>query len=948
MSRISYSTRAPQAEAIRPIQRIFHTYQSPQAEVIRLGCRIGAGAEGVVFEILDRSDLVAKIYHEPPPPEKAEKLIALSRLGSDRLFNLSAWPVDALRNGPDGPVAGFLMKKISQAEEVHALHSPKSRLQKFPEASWEFLIYVAANIARAVAAIHEHGFVIGDVNPKNILVTRKATVYLLDVDSFQVTADGTTYRCEGGFPEYTPPELQGMAFRDLDRRQEHDYFGLAVVIFQLLFLGRHPFSGRFLGAVEMPLERAIREFRFAFGADAEVRKMRQPPGTLALDSMPSELVDLFRRAFLTADRPRPGEWVEPLEVLAKSLKKCSLHSGHHYYSELRDCPWCGIEMRARVRLFNFPLSGASSQRGYFRLDDIWNEIESIEAPDTPLVPNDRLTKALEPSADVAAAARRRKGDLITAIIFTALLSFVIALVTSFPVSLALLIPLLVIARKISGADQISLDDPLTLFQSQNSIPDDPVVQKVRSRHQKAEGNARWLQEQYDREAGNARWAAKRDELRNRKETYENLELIRDFKFKQLTSTAREQQFVDFLGQHEIDRAEIEDLSSGIKTYLRSYGVETAADVTKQKLRHIPVVGKSQSKRLLDWRRDLERKFVFNPGEAISPEARIKVEREIDELRFRLEHDLTDGAHSLYRIKQTIETSRQKLQPALIEARRELAQAEKDWQDSIKRYSLRPILFAMGFAFFLGISLQAGQDRTEIPVLPHDDINGINRERRAPPPPPPPPPVYSPESANAPRLSENREALSLYYQGVNYSEKGRFKDAVAVLTKAVEIDPSFSEAYKELGYAQYRLKKYDESINASRQAILLYADFEPYYNMGLAYMARKNWLDASDAFERAIAYCKADSWNEKYSNAYYYSGLSLARLGAAEAAIEALEKSLVISPEMTLGRFELATLYLGSGKNKEAREQYKILKEVDPALAEELRKLMKKHGIRTPA
>ena len=47
-----------------------------------------------------------------------------------------------------------MMKKISQAEEVHALHSPKSRLQKFPEASWAFLIYVAANIARAVAAIH--------------------------------------------------------------------------------------------------------------------------------------------------------------------------------------------------------------------------------------------------------------------------------------------------------------------------------------------------------------------------------------------------------------------------------------------------------------------------------------------------------------------------------------------------------------------------------------------------------------------------------------------------------------------------------------------------------------------------------------------------------------------------------------------------------------------------
>src|SRR5215475_13144437 len=299
MSRIP---EASQKGAISPIHRIFHTSQS---DIVRLGRRIGTGAEGEVYEIQDNSDLLAKVYHEPPSKEKAEKLVVLSRLGNERLFNLSAWPVSTLRDTPDGEIAGFVMKKISQAEEVHALHSPKSRLQKFPEASWAFLIYVAANIARAVAATHEHGLVIGDVNPKNILVTRKATVHLLDVDSFQISFEGKTYRCEGGFPEYTPPELQGVAFRDVDRAQGHDSFGLAVVIFQLLFLGRHPYSGLHLGVGEMPLERAIREFRFAYGEDAESREMRQPPGTLALDSIHPALIELFRRAFLSTDRPHP-------------------------------------------------------------------------------------------------------------------------------------------------------------------------------------------------------------------------------------------------------------------------------------------------------------------------------------------------------------------------------------------------------------------------------------------------------------------------------------------------------------------------------------------------------------------------------------------------------------------------------------------------------------------
>jgi hypothetical protein len=63
---------------IRPIRKVFHT---SQAEIIRLGQRTGAGAEGEVYEIQDRSDLAAKVYHKPPPPEKAEKLVVLSRLG---------------------------------------------------------------------------------------------------------------------------------------------------------------------------------------------------------------------------------------------------------------------------------------------------------------------------------------------------------------------------------------------------------------------------------------------------------------------------------------------------------------------------------------------------------------------------------------------------------------------------------------------------------------------------------------------------------------------------------------------------------------------------------------------------------------------------------------------------------------------------------------------------
>jgi DNA-binding helix-hairpin-helix protein with protein kinase domain len=701
MSRIPGASRK---EAIRPIHKIFYAPQLPGAGAVLLGRRIGTGAEGEVYEIQGGGDLVAKVYHEPPPPERAEKLVVLSCLGNERLFNLSAWPVSTLRDAPDGDVVGFVMKKISQAEEVHALHSPKSRLQKFPEASWAFLIYVAANVARAVAAVHEHGLVIGDVNPKNILVTRKATVYLLDIDSFQVSADGKTYRCEGGFPEYTPPELQGVAFRGVDRAQEHDSFGLAVVIFQLLFMGRHPFSGRYLRAGEMPLERAISEYRFAYGADAEARKMRQPPGTLALDSMPPELVALFRRAFLTTNRPRPREWVESLESLAKALKKCGLHSGHYYYRELSDCPWCEIESQARVRLFNFPRPGEDSRRGHFRLDEIWKEIVSVDMPGASLIRWDEILIEPSPSTEATAVARDMRNRFILALIFSAVAGATIPLFITFPLAFFMLILAGLTACVIGKVERTAT--LRLLFHLRRPTPGDPLLENVQARWRLAEESARRLQEQYDREAGNGRWGAKRDELRNRKETYENLDQIRQLRIRELEAEARKSQLYEFLDQFRIDGAEIKGVISPIKTALLSHGVETAADVIEEVSR-IPSVGRSQADRLLDWRRNLERGFVFDPSRGVSTEARVKTEREVDALRFRLESELIGGAHFLRRVKQEIETSRERLQPALTQARQELAQTEMDLQVAGKRNSPALILTALIITFFIAWTIYSG-------------------------------------------------------------------------------------------------------------------------------------------------------------------------------------------------------------------------------------------------
>jgi DNA-binding helix-hairpin-helix protein with protein kinase domain len=195
-------------------------------------------------------------------------------------------------------MAGFLMKNVVRFKDIHLLYNPKSRTREFsPKANWRFLVHTASNVARAFAAIHDCGHVIGDVNQSNVRVSPEtAIVNLVDCDSFQISANGTVYPCEVGVPLYTPPELQDTEFREAVRTPNHDNFGLAVLIFHLLFMGRHPFAGKFLGRSEMPIEKAIAEQRFAFARDVQRTQMLPPPACITLAHLPQEIGDLFTRA----------------------------------------------------------------------------------------------------------------------------------------------------------------------------------------------------------------------------------------------------------------------------------------------------------------------------------------------------------------------------------------------------------------------------------------------------------------------------------------------------------------------------------------------------------------------------------------------------------------------------------------------------------------------------
>jgi tetratricopeptide (TPR) repeat protein len=470
----------------------------------------------------------------------------------------------------------------------------------------------------------------------------------------------------------------------------------------------------------------------------------------------------------------------------------------------------------------------------------------------------------------------------------------------------------------------------SLFRRRQPLPDDLLLTKIHDRWREAEEESARLQAQYDREAGNDRWRAKRDELRNRKETYENLTQIQQFKIRQLEAEAEQNQLGEFLDQFKIDDAKLKGIGPSLKTVLLSHGVETAADVIEE-VTQIPSVGRTRAKWLLEWRSDLEKKFVFDPASGVPAEARIRTEREVNALRHRLQSELIGGAHYLRAMKQEIEDSIRKLQPALTQARQTLAQAEKDLKVARKRNPGWLIITVLIISFIIGVANFSPHDSPRGRIERDDSRTSRGSSEIAGPP-----------AVSAPvDQAKISEATEYCRRGEQRLQNGDFAGAANAFRIAITIDPKSNSAYEGLGYALYRQGKYDESAEASKQAINLKVAFRPFYNLGLVHFETMNWLGAQTAFQRAIELRDTSSWQDEYTDAYYRLGLSSAKLGELYQAIRGLEAEPGFIEGVPINRFKLGVFYLCIGWMEAAKEQHRLLKNSAPALARELDKLIKK-------
>lgn len=314
-------------------------------ETIRLGKKLGKGGEGVVYELRDNPNFVAKIYYPKklPPMEKLRLMAANQPENPTKVLNhVSIVWVTGLVHNKQGKIVGCVMPKITWGVPIYNLYNPRERRQHFVGFTWKYLHRTARNLAAAVAAIHAKGYIIGDLNESNILVQPTALVSLVDTDSFQVpNPNGDTFRCLVGKPEYTAPELQGIRLSEIDRTVEHDRFALAVLIFLLLMEGSHPFRG--IG--DPPeIRNRIRRGLFPYSLISEP-PAQPPPLNVPFHALHPNVQHLFHTCFIEGQfspdrRPSASDWVSTLQQAEAELVQCVRNPHHFYLHTQPECTWC--------------------------------------------------------------------------------------------------------------------------------------------------------------------------------------------------------------------------------------------------------------------------------------------------------------------------------------------------------------------------------------------------------------------------------------------------------------------------------------------------------------------------------------------------------------------------------------------------------------------------------
>jgi len=179
------------------------------------------------------------------------------------------------------------------------------------------------------------------------------------------------------------------------------------------------------------------------------------------------------------------------------------------------------------------------------------------------------------------------------------------------------------------------------------------------------------------------------------------------------------------------------------------------------------------------------------------------------------------------------------------------------------------------------------------------------------------------------VRRNPSFLEAFFQiGYCLGKLGRYSDAIGPYLEAIRIKPSDFDTYNNLCVAYGMVRRYDEAMKACGEAIRIKGDLsEAYSNLGWVYHKIGKYPEAIESCKQAIRL------QPDLAVAHFNLGNNYMALTKFEEAIESFKQAIRIEFDYAEGHMNLGAAYNQRGRYEEAIDSYKQAVKIKPDLAE---------------
>ena len=179
--------------------------------------------------------------------------------------------------------------------------------------------------------------------------------------------------------------------------------------------------------------------------------------------------------------------------------------------------------------------------------------------------------------------------------------------------------------------------------------------------------------------------------------------------------------------------------------------------------------------------------------------------------------------------------------------------------------------------------------------------------------PPLPPAAQKEEAPSKSIGVEKEGgkdrmltsdvLIHFNSGVSFYNQREFSKAIQAYQKVIELDPTYVEAYNNLGIIYQMIGDFERAFESYRESTNINPRYEKgYNNLGILLLLKGHNEEALEVFQKALAI------NSNNIESHINLGILLKKKGEWEKAIESYRRALAINPLHGETHYNIALLY----------------------------------------